>query len=103
MIKQTLTRGDYLYVCNATATQNYSTPAEQQNTLTITDIFGVSLIDPADQETNRTINATYTITITNNGTGTDTYTLTVDNIDSASTAQLNQSSGGGTYTFTGSI
>jgi hypothetical protein len=53
---------------------------------------GVEMTDPADKETNRTVNATYIITITNTGEIADTYTLSIDNIDGASTAELNESS-----------
>ncbi|MBW2965788.1 hypothetical protein KY342_01640, partial [Candidatus Woesearchaeota archaeon] len=38
------------------------------------------------------VNASYTIIISNNGAVTDNYTLTIENINSASTAVLNQSS-----------
>ncbi|MBW2981463.1 lamin tail domain-containing protein [Candidatus Woesearchaeota archaeon] len=41
---QTLANGTYVYTCNATASQNYSAPAQQQNTLTINTLPPVNVV-----------------------------------------------------------
>jgi hypothetical protein len=52
--------------------------------------YGVSLTDPADLATTNASNAVYTITVTNTGNQVDSFDLAVNNINSATTAQLNQ-------------
>jgi len=58
----------------------------------VNDTKGISLTDPADQQTDRNVNANYIITITNTGAVPDTYSIALENLNGASTAQLNQSS-----------
>ncbi len=53
--------------------------------------YGVSLTDPADLATDNATDAVYTITVSNTGNVADIYDLTVNNIDGATTALLNQS------------
>ncbi|MBW2965783.1 carboxypeptidase regulatory-like domain-containing protein [Candidatus Woesearchaeota archaeon] len=54
-------------------------------------VYGVSLTDPADLATDTATNAVYTITIMNIGNTADIFDLAVNNIDGATTANLNQS------------
>jgi hypothetical protein len=51
---------------------------------------GVNVLPAASKDTNRTVAVTHTLVINNTGAEPDNFTLTLNNIDGASTANLNQ-------------
>ncbi len=82
--------GTYNYTVEFYNTTYYVNGTTGYSNVTVR-FYDVIVTAPPDQQTTVNVNATYEIAIKNNGTAEDTFDLTIENIDNATVAALNQS------------